>query len=269
LTYINFTSTQVLKELLPPGLEVPTGFELVGDIAHMNLSQDQMPYRFIIGQTILDKNKNLRSVVAKIGKIESKFRFYECECIAGDPSEMLATVVEDKIRFRVDITQVYWCSKLGTERSRLIERFFKPGEVLCDMFCGVGPLAIKAVKRVRDFKAIVNDLNPAAIKFVEKNLILNKIGGSVRVYNMDAREFIKEIVGAGAYFDHCHMNLPVDAIEFLDVFRGLFKQNKTWAKLPLIHVYGFIKTDEEDPIQIFIQRISIAMAYKNFSQSDV
>ena len=70
----------------------------------MNLSQDQMPYRFIIGQTVLDKNKNLRSVVTKIGKIESKYRFYECECIAGDPTQMETTVYEDKIRFRVDIT---------------------------------------------------------------------------------------------------------------------------------------------------------------------
>ena len=51
-------------------------------------------------------------------------------------------------------------------------------------------------------------------------------------------------------FDHCYMNLPVDAVEFLDVFIGLFKNAnpKVWyadpndpktLQLPMIHVYGF------------------------------
>jgi hypothetical protein len=46
------------------------------------------------------------------------------------------------------------------------------------------------------------------------------------------------------------MNLPVDAVEFLDVFIGLFKNAnpKVWyadpndpktLQLPMIHVYGF------------------------------
>ena len=45
------------------------------------------------------------------------------------------------------------------------------------------------------------------------------------------------------HFDHAYMNLPADALEFLDVFRGLFKYSdpKIWneTNLPIIHVYGF------------------------------
>ena len=100
---------------------------------------------------------------------------------------METIVVEDKIRLKVDITKVYWCTKLGSERNRIIKTFFKAGQRLCDMFCGIGPLTVKAVKTVKDFSALANDLNPDAITFLEKNLKINKIEDSVLVYNMDAR----------------------------------------------------------------------------------
>ncbi len=52
---------------------------------------------------------------------------------------------------------------------------------------------------------------------------------------MDARAFVKKVVASSKdpkqteipedflRFDHCYMNLPVDAVEFLDAFIGLFK----------------------------------------------
>jgi hypothetical protein len=39
------------------------------------------------------------------------------------------------------------------------------------------------------------------------------------------------------------MNLPVLAMDFLDIFRGFSTQRKEGAPLPMIHVYGFIKVE--------------------------
>lgn len=155
-----------MKELLPPDIdEIPSGFETVGDIAHMNLTGKLFDYRYLIGQVVLEKNSTIRSVVTKIGQIESTFRFYDLDCIAGDDSTFETELFEDKVKFKVDVSRVYWCSKLGSERNRMIEKILKEGDVLCDMFCGIGPLAVKAAVKKR-IKVIANDLNPACYEYL-------------------------------------------------------------------------------------------------------
>ena len=67
LNYDNYNFQEVLKELLPDGVEIPGGFEIIGHIVHMNLSDRQMPYRNVIGQVIMEKNPTIKTVVAKIG----------------------------------------------------------------------------------------------------------------------------------------------------------------------------------------------------------
>jgi len=77
------------------------------------------------------------------------------------------------------------------------------------------------------------------------------------------------------------MNLPVDAVEFLDVFRGLFKDAnpKVWwdtegdqrsLHLPLIHVYGFTFEKERDSaLNYFVDRIGKALSYPKFNVKNV
>jgi hypothetical protein len=66
-------------------------------------------------------------------------------------------------------------------------------------------------------------------------------------------------------FNHCFMNLPMDAVEFLDVFVGLFNKadpliwqanDEKEITLPLIHVYGFTyEKDTESSLKYFVDRI--------------
>ena len=196
-TYENYTMHDALQMLLPKNIreqDRPSGFEVIGDIAHMNLHESLLDYRFQIGQVVLDKNKNLRTVVRKVGQIESEFRFYDLECIAGEKDNYETIQVEDKVRFKVDISKVYWCSKLATERTRMINTFLKDGEVLCDMFCGIGPLAVKSAVMRKGLRVVCNDLNPEGIKYCKENVKLNKVDKRVLPYNMDAREFVRFVV---------------------------------------------------------------------------
>jgi len=48
--YSHLSADQVLKQLLPAGVEVPTSFECVGHIAHLNLKEEILPFKKIVGQ---------------------------------------------------------------------------------------------------------------------------------------------------------------------------------------------------------------------------
>lgn len=48
--YEHHSVHEVLQELLPAGIEVPSGFESVGHLVHLNLRPEQLPHREIIGQ---------------------------------------------------------------------------------------------------------------------------------------------------------------------------------------------------------------------------
>jgi tRNA G37 N-methylase Trm5 len=50
LDYSYFTAEEVLRAILPEGVEVPTAFESVGHIAHLNLREQQLPYKRLIAR---------------------------------------------------------------------------------------------------------------------------------------------------------------------------------------------------------------------------
>jgi len=253
LGYDHFSAEEVLKEILPNGTVIPTGFETIGHIAHYNLKPEHMPYRYIIGQVTIDKSPSIKTVVTKLSKIESVFRTFEMEVIGGE-DRLDTEVKEGNCIFNFNFRDVYWNSKLAFERIRVVGTL-KPNEVVCDMFAGVGPFAIKAAKL--GCKVIANDLNPSCYEWLVKNSLRNKVVKNLSAYNMDAREFIVQLLNTPreeakcedmlrappmqtlpSVFNHIYMNLPMDAIEFLDVFKWRFNP-EVWKELPVIHVYGF------------------------------
>lgn len=48
---------EALRSLLPPSLEVCSAFERIGHIAHVNLKDSHLPYKYAIGQILLDVRK--------------------------------------------------------------------------------------------------------------------------------------------------------------------------------------------------------------------
>ena len=272
---------QLLKSL-------PNGFEIVGKIAHMNLRDQYLKYKYFIGQLILDKNPSLSTVINKVSKIDNVYRTYEMEILAGEENYNVEHK-EGNVKFQFDLRKTYWSSRLQNERDRVL-KLLEKNQVLCDAFCGVGPLALRACKK--GVKVYANDLNPDAYEYLNNNIKLNKLNKGnfvIKTYNMDAREFIKSLVNLSKYnkdededngdkifpedlhIDHFYMNLPKDAIEFMDVFVGLFKgcKDNIYNKdnLPMVHVYGFAKIDN-NPHELLKKRIAKAfkMEYDLFKK---
>ncbi|KAF9370172.1 tRNA(m(1)G37)methyltransferase [Podila verticillata] len=192
VSYDYWTADEVVRAILPEELlvEAPSSFTTVGHIAHMNLKDEYLPWKHLIGQVILDKNPNLKTVVNKTDSIDTTFRFFKMEVLAGEDN-MIAEVRESGCRFKFDFAHVYWNSRLHTEHDRLV-KMFKASDAVCDVMAGVGPFAMPAAKKGCNVYA--NDLNPVSYKYMLENAKLNKIQNNLHIYNMDGREFIRKAV---------------------------------------------------------------------------
>jgi tRNA (guanine37-N1)-methyltransferase len=248
LDYDYWLAEDILQVSLPEGMEIPSSFEIVGHLAHLNLRDEQEPYGKLIGQVILDKNRALRTVVSKLGTIDTTFRFFRMQVLAGD-DDTVVDVRQSGCRFQFDYSKVYWNSRLQFEHDRIVE-MIKPGQVVCDVFCGVGPFAIPAAKK----GAIVfaNDLNPESYAALKNNVALNKIQSKgIHCMNMDGRETIlnsqkllSEYCPDKTHFDHYIMNLPALAVTFCSAFDEIAGQFEDHLDKIAIHVYLFVKAGE-------------------------
>nr|XP_009783389.1 PREDICTED: tRNA (guanine(37)-N1)-methyltransferase 2 isoform X4 [Nicotiana sylvestris] len=156
----------ILKQILPPGLEVPSSFETIKNYPR------------------------IQTVVNKVGTITNEFRVPKFEILAGK-DDMVTEVKQYGSTFKLDYSLVYWNSRLEHEHLRLVSQF-QAGETICDMFAGIGPFAIPAAQK--ECVVYANDLNPDSICYLKINAEINKVDHLVYPYNMDARKFISQLM---------------------------------------------------------------------------
>ncbi|XP_021276529.1 tRNA (guanine(37)-N1)-methyltransferase 1 isoform X2 [Herrania umbratica] len=200
LGYSYWTADHILKQILPPGVEVPSSFETIGHVAHLNIHDELLPFKDVIAKVIYDKNyPRIKTVVNKVGTITNEFRVPKFEILAGE-SDMVTEVKQYGATFKLDYGLVYWNSRLEHEHVRLVS-LFRPGETICDMFAGIGPFAIPAAQR--GCLVYANDLNPDSIHYLKINAKINKVDDCVFAYNMDARKFVSQLMAVPV----CEVNL--------------------------------------------------------------
>ncbi|KAK5941420.1 tRNA(m(1)G37)methyltransferase [Knufia obscura] len=263
LDYNHWDMRDILEAILPETTDddYPSGFAQVGHVAHLNLREQFLPYKHLIGQVLIDKNVGVKTVINKLNDVgtESVFRTFPYEVLAG-PDDLNVTVHHAECEFKFNYAEVYWNTRNGHEHERLTS-MFQPGEAVCDVMAGVGPFAVPTGKK-RTF-VWANDLNPAGHKGLHQAIQANKVSDFVRPSMVDGAEFIRmapqllleqqrtveivpkfvqgrkmtkddrtkaqEHLQANAQkiiepptFDHFIMNLPASAIEFLPAFKGIY-----------------------------------------------
>ncbi|AHF80041.1 tRNA (guanine(37)-N1)-methyltransferase Trm5b [Thermococcus paralvinellae] len=208
-------------------LLLPSSFDIIGDIAVIELPKELMQYGNQIGEAILKVHKHIKAVFAKGSAVSGEFRVRELIHLAGE--ERTETLhKENGIKLRLDIAKVYFSPRLATERMRVFKKA-KEGEIVFDMFAGVGPYSILLAKKVRLVFAC--DINPWAIKYLEENKRLNKTPNIIPILG-DVRKVAEQIKA-----DRVIMNLPKFAHEFL---REAMLSVKSGG---IIHYYGFSHED--------------------------
>lgn len=184
-----------------------------------------------VAKEIMQRHKAVKSVLQKMDKRQGKFRLYPCKLITGSRNtEVLHK--EYNYLIKVDPRKVYFSSKEGTERQRIVD-LVKNGERILVMFSGAAPYAIAIGKKYPHNEIIAIEINVKAVEYAQKNVRLNNLT-NIKNICWDVRD----ARGLGK-FDRIIMPLPETAIEYLD--EAVLHSKKG----TIIHLYGFSKGFKE------------------------
>lgn len=214
--------------------ELFSAFDQIGDVIIVRIPDSLLSKKKIIGETLLEQVKTAKSVFYQSSSVEGDFRTRDLEILAGlDKTE--TEYKEFGCRFIVDVEKAFFSPRLSTERDRIAD-LVQDGEIIINMFGGVGMFSIIAAKRKKC--TVYNiDINPIAAKLCEKNIKLNKLVGKVFSIPGDAAKIIDE-----QFCDQGNrvlMLLPERSDEFLNSAILATKSNG------IIHYYSHIHADKK------------------------
>lgn len=212
--------------------ELPTSFDVIGDVAIIKLHDELLQYKHQIGEAMMAVNSSLRVVMMDSG-VKGDLRIRELERIAGDGGP--ETIHKEfGVRMIVDPSKVYFNPRLATERAR-IASLVRDDEVIIDMFAGVAPFGLVICKKAKPKVVYSIDLNSNAESFARRNIEINHIDNIVPITG-DAAIVVKDLPDA----DRILMNLPQIADQFLIDALGKVKTGG------MIHMHKLMERDQLD-----------------------
>ena len=228
------TLRDTVHAIVPQNLlvDLPRSLDVVGDIAIVELSPKLEPYALEVGTGILQANPHVRLVLKKTSEIMGAFRTRGLQVLAG--SGGTETVHREfGCSYRLDASTVYFNPRLAHERCRLAKQI-GAGDLVVDMFAGVGPYSILIAKLQPHSRVYAFDINPSAIKYLKENILANGVTDQVIPFLGDARELSRIVVQGCA--DRVIMNLPSEAEHYLDAASYLLKDGGGY-----VHFYCFTR----------------------------
>jgi len=208
-------------------------FDIVGDIAVVKLPEELLSKKDVVGRALMQVHRHVRTVLCQVGPVSGEFRTRKLEVIAGEPRTE-TTYQEGGCTFKVDLAQAYFSPRLAHERLR-IASLVDSGEVVTNLFAGVGSYSIIIAKHSGAAKIYSIDKNPAAFDYMRENIRINKVGDRVVPILGDARDVIERQLAGKA--DRVLMPLPEFGRKFFEVALQALK-----SAGGTIHFYDFGKT---------------------------
>ncbi|HZW82157.1 MAG TPA: class I SAM-dependent methyltransferase family protein [Candidatus Deferrimicrobium sp.] len=218
---------------------VYNSFDIIGNIAIIKYDKIQNPD--VIAKQIMTIHRNVKAVFTPATRIEGDYRVRELRHLAGE-NKTSTIHKESGCTFRVDVEKCYFSPRLSFEHKR-IAGLVGEGEVVVNMFAGVGTFSIIIAKAARLSKIYSIDVNPTAVKCMEENVEINHVCSQVFPLFGDSKEIIKTKLQGLA--DRVLMPLPEKAQEYLPFALSTLKQAGGW-----IHYYDFQHVQgREDPVE--------------------
>ncbi len=214
--------------------ELPTSYDIIGDIALIKLQKDLDNYKKEIGDALLKTNKNIKTVCLT-KPVKGELRTRDMEIIAGE-NRTKTIHKEYGLKFEIDIGKAYFSPRLASERKRVAD-LVKPGETIVDMFAGVAPFSIVIAKYAQPKIVYALDKNKIAVNYALKNIKMNNVLDKIEIMHADAEKVGKIFNKKGVKANRVIMNLPFSAYLF---FKYALKIIDTSC---VMHYYDILKED--------------------------
>ena len=185
----------------------PRSFDIFGEIAIVRITDDAQVHEKEIADALLLSHKNIKTVCVDMG-VHGDFRIRELRIISGEDT-FVSLHKENGMKFKADISKVYFSPRLATERHR-VSMLVRKGEYVLDAFAGVAPFSISLAKR--GCKLLSLDSNPEAKKWAVKNFKNNGLRSNQ--YSFYTSKF-EDFDFDKNKFDRIVMNNPTNSIPHL------------------------------------------------------
>jgi tRNA (guanine37-N1)-methyltransferase len=236
--------------------KIYNSYDVVGNIAIIKTPDNNREAAQKAAHTIMSLYHRVRSVFLQTSQVGGDFRIRKLECLAGD-GDTVTVHREAGCVFKVDVEKCYFSPRLQFERSR-IAGLVGDGEVVVNMFAGVGCFSIEIAKAHSCVKVYSIDVNPVAVEFMEENVRLNGVLEQVVWLLGDAKEAVLGLQGVA---DRVLMPLPELALEYLPYAVATLKPSGGW-----IHFHDFEHAENrKDAIEKTTQKVATALKGFNFS----
>ncbi len=167
---------------------LPGGWQIIGDIVVISLHSDLYPERKQVGDAMLKLYPYCKSVYLD-GGISGKLRRPRRELVVvrdGVDDPAITVHNENGCRFRLDVTKVMFSK--GNLREKIRMSQLGEGEVVVDMFAGIGYFTIPIAVHSHPDRIVAIEINPESYDYLVENIRLNGVEGIVEPVLGDCAE---------------------------------------------------------------------------------
>ena len=213
--------------------KLPRSYSMIGKVIIIKLRPELEEYKKEIGKAIL-RILPVKTVCL-LKEIREATRKPEIEIIAGNGTETMHR--EHKCVYKIDVAKLMFSKGNKFEKMRVVKQV-KAGEIVVDMFAGIGYFTIPIAKLTQAKKVYAIDINPEAVRYLRENVKLNKVEDKVEIFQGDCRDICTALAEQGIKADRVLIGYIFNTHEFLQSAISVAKENA------IIHYHFLAKKDE-------------------------
>ena len=210
--------------------KIPASPQIIGHVLLAKFPNATGKEKKKIAKSWMELLPNVKTV-GEIKGISGELRQPKISKILGD--SFITLHKEHGVLYKFDASKIMFSKGNHYERKRLLDQI-KPGEIVIDMFAGIGYFSLGVAKHAKHVIAI--EKNPLSFSYLLENIKLNKIK-NITAINSDCRELEMENIADRVllgYFPKTKKFLPY-AKRFskkgaIVHYHNIYKKSELWDK---------------------------------------